>query len=105
MKQLLSQDLSFNITELEILHILLTWMASDGCAKDEKCEELLSFVNFSDISQDDISQCIEMSRPNFPSSFLMKISLLKSKACCQHDAAKSNGLVNFRGMELAMIKV
>lgn len=97
--------------------LFLIRISKDGDRIGKASQRLFRQINFSDISADEIRCVVDrhLAEANLPKSFLSKIVSIKSDACDAENASlencdsatqsKSRGLINFRGMELAMIKV
>jgi len=77
---------------------------------------LLRRINFGDISSGDLRSLVDrhLADADLPQSFLAKVLAMKTDGAeptptlnCDNAAAvaKSRGIINFRGMELAMVKV
>ena len=78
---------------------------------------MLRRINFPDISIDELRSSVDrhLADANLPETFLTKVLTMKDDVenassgvdSCDNAAvdAKSKGIINFRGMELAMVKV
>ena len=87
-------------------------ISKDEDRTGKPAEKLLRRINFSDISSDEIRAVVEhhLSKSNLSKSFLSSVLSIKCEnenGICDNSSAhkSSRGLINFRGMELAMVKV
>ena len=87
-------------------------ISKDEDRTGKPAQKLLRRINFSDISSDEIRAVVQhhLSKSNLSKSFLSSVLSIKCEnenGMCDNSSGhkSSRGLINFRGMELAMVKV
>ena len=105
LNRILDCDYPVDCSESEILSILMKWIETNFAERVQYLSHLLRFINFREITKEDLSKHWNQLQPILSESMSC---LIYRKLFSQKDYKSpedSNVLINTRGMELAIIKV